>query len=89
MIKYKVSHYEPFTISQVEVERETKRFVWIDWRKEFKTTWLRSYHNTWREAHDHIVARERRRARASLERSEARLRKIESMRPPKDEGVEA
>jgi hypothetical protein len=93
MIKYKAEHYYwGHKINQEEVERETKTSVWVRGARHAKVSQSGSYHDTWQDAHDHIVAGEERAvkgAQAELNRVQAVLRKAKGMRPPEDEGAES
>ena len=45
-------------IEEVEVERETKHYVWINGRRNAKQSEWRSYYDTWIDAHTAILSQQ-------------------------------
>jgi len=46
-------------IKEIEVERETDSSVWINGRRNAKRSDWGNYYDTWQEAHDALLSRQR------------------------------
>ena len=57
MFKYKTDTISD-GIFQVEIDRETKKSIWINGRRQAKTNSYENYHNTWTDAFDYLMTQQ-------------------------------
>ena len=101
MIKYRTSGWS-WRIEQVEVQRETDKSVWVEFKNDYtgKTSVSRSdkncaqqqFHDTWEAAHAYLLDKAERAAqsaRVSLEHANGRLGNVKGMQKPAATSAEA
>lgn len=84
MKKY-MSRSVSLRIEEVEIDRETESSVWINGSRVAKIGVYGSYHDTWEEAHQRLLALAQRDVdtlRRRLELANSRLGNIKGMKKP-------
>ncbi|HEU4431093.1 MAG TPA: hypothetical protein VFT98_20210 [Myxococcota bacterium] len=74
-------------ITRVDCESETEAFVTIRGRRTAKVTHYHRYHDSWEEAHAHLLERTQRaldRARDALATADADFLSVVEMKKPQD-----
>jgi hypothetical protein len=72
-------------ITPVEVERETESSVWINGNRRAKITEWDTFHDTWDEAHAHLLKhaeQQAQSARRNLEAANGSLGNVKGMKRP-------
>ena len=85
MLKYMAEHSWRDEIRVVEVEKETESSVWIGGRRRPKIAQSATFHDTWDEAHAHLIAiaeGEVMRHRRALDSARFRAGNIKGMKRP-------
>ena len=75
-------------IEPVEIERETKKCVWVKGRRSSKKSGSEVYHDTWYDAHNYLFSKAQRkldRASRGLQFATANVEKIKNLTPKKTE----
>lgn len=81
--KFRTGGFGNIPIETVEVERETDSSVWINGRRNAKTTSWDKYWDSWEEAHAYLLEKAERSlqsARRSLEMAQAKYGNIKGMK---------
>jgi electron transfer flavoprotein alpha subunit len=92
--KFKTERYYPARIAEMEVLRETAQCVYVaetrfrrPERREMKETDFHRIHDSWEEAHAHLLERAERaliNARQALQQAQDVLGNVKGMRKPED-----
>jgi hypothetical protein len=72
-------------ITPVEVERESDSSLWINGRRSAKTSQHETYHDTWDQAHAHLMERANQNcesARYNLQTANGKLGNVKGMKRP-------
>lgn len=87
MVKFVTGSGSRLEILEIDVDRETVNFVWIDGVRRSKESNFELYHDSWREAHDYLKQRadnNLRAAKAEVSRRAQVRDAIHRMKKPAD-----
>ena len=85
MTKYKTGGYGGDLIEVVEIDRETKEYVFVAGRRLFKRSSYHAYWDSWEEAHASLLYKAQQRVAAfmrNLKDAEAHLMVVQTYRKP-------